>query len=133
MTEAETTHIEKTMMVGGLALLTSRVAQQKAHGEQVKNYAQFEVAEQETIVDILGSMKEPGKFSPFVRLPSDEQVEGTLDQDGKATLARLRNASGRFDTAYIAAHIDGHRKLLELQKNCLDSSKNVAAIYVASL
>jgi len=53
MGEAETTHAKDTGMVGSLSLLQSRLAVEKASDAKVKQFATWEVAEQETIGDIL--------------------------------------------------------------------------------
>src|SRR3954447_20960729 len=54
---AETKHMQETMRVGALALATSRIAVQKAQNPAVKQFAQFEVAEQETVAEVLKSMQ----------------------------------------------------------------------------
>lgn len=59
--EAEKKHAADTKMVGSLSLATSRVAEEKASDALVKTFAKWEVAEQETIADILKSMKGPAK------------------------------------------------------------------------
>jgi putative membrane protein len=53
MGQAEIQHIEDTLTVGSLALATSKVALEKAQHPLVKQFAQFEVAEQETVAEVL--------------------------------------------------------------------------------
>ncbi|RYE72887.1 MAG: hypothetical protein EOO81_02195, partial [Oxalobacteraceae bacterium] len=57
MGEAEMTHAEQTGMVGSLSLLQSRMAATMASDEKVKMFATWEVAEQETVGDVLKTMK----------------------------------------------------------------------------
>src|SRR3954468_13233311 len=54
---AEAKHMQDTKRVGAVALATSRLALQKAQNASVKQFAQFEVAEQETIAEVLKSMQ----------------------------------------------------------------------------
>ena len=49
--QAEAQHMQDTMRAGALALATSRIAVQKAQNPDVKKFARFEVAEQETIAE----------------------------------------------------------------------------------
>ena len=51
----------ETMAVGSMSLVASRVALSKVQDEDVKQFATFEVAEQETIADVLTSMMDPSK------------------------------------------------------------------------
>ena len=60
MGEAEMKHAKDTMMVGSLSLATSRVALTSATTDKAKQFAKWEVAEQETIADILKSMEMAG-------------------------------------------------------------------------
>ena len=53
MGDAEMKHTQETKKVGALSLATSRVAVTTAADGKVKYFAQLEVAEQETIADIL--------------------------------------------------------------------------------
>ena len=135
MGEAEMKHAMDTKMVGGLSLATSRVAQKMASGAKVKEFADFEVAEQETIADILktmesGSTKAEGALHP----PSEAEVEAMLDPMGKKTLADLKGMSGTgFDKAYVTAQLDGHKKLLTIQEDYLKVGQDREHLSVAKL
>ena len=134
MGDAETQHMKRTMTVGSLSLATSRIALKKATDADVKEFAQFEVAEQETIADILKSMKD-GSVSGTVKAPSESEVEANLDADGKAMLQKLEavKAGATFDKDYVKGQIDGHDMLLKIQEDYLASGKNPQAIAVAKL
>src|SRR4051812_12329048 len=56
---SEERHIMDTMSAGSMSLLASRAAVKKVRNDDVKEFAEFEVAEQETIADVLMSMKDP--------------------------------------------------------------------------
>jgi predicted outer membrane protein len=86
----------------------------------VKAFAKWEVAEQETIADILKSMEMGGKAEGALKPPSDDAVQKMLDADGKASLNKLKAAGGaEFDKAYVVAQLDGHKKLLTIQEDYL--------------
>ncbi|OWV79184.1 hypothetical protein ATY75_28910 [Rhizobium sp. N122] len=86
----------------------------------VKSFAKWEVAEQETIADILKSMEMGGKAEGALKPPSDDEVAKILDSDGKASLDSLKAASGaEFDKAFVTAQLEGHKKLLAIQEGYL--------------
>lgn len=134
MGEAETTHAEQTGMVGSLSLLESRMAATKASDAKVKQFAEWEVAEQETIGDILKSMKMDGEAQGALMPPTDEEALAMVDEAGKAKLEELEGLSGaEFDAAYVAANLEGHQKLLAIQEEYLTSGTNREHLSVAKL
>lgn len=135
MGEAEKKHAMETKMVGGLSLATSRVAVEKASDAMVKAFANWEVAEQETIADILKSMESADmKAEGAIHPPSEAEVEAMLDETGKKALADLNAASGAaFDKAYVTAQLDGHKKLLAIQEDYLKVGQNREHLSVTKL
>ena len=133
--ENEMKHDKDTGTVGALSLAESRVAETKATDAMVKQFAGFEVAEQETIADILMSMKaDPAAAEGALKKPTEAQVAAMLDPTGKAALAKLEGMSGAaFDRMYVTAQIDGHRKLLRIQEDYLKVGKNREHLAVAKL
>lgn len=132
--EAEKKHAAETKLVGSLSLATSRVAEEKASEAMVKAFAKWEVAEQETIGDILKTMEGAGKAEGALKPPSIEDVEAMLDAEGKASLEKLKSLSGAdFDKAYVTAQLDGHKKLLVIQENYLKAGQNREHLSVAKL
>lgn len=132
--DAERKHADDTKKVGSLSLVTSRVAVEKASDPMVKEFAKWEVAEQETIADILRSMEMDGKAEGALKPPSDSEVEAMLDAEGKAALDKLRAASGAaFDKAYVTAQLDGHKKLLSIQEDYLKVGQNREHLSVTKL
>jgi len=120
MGEAERQHAMETLRNGGLALRTSQMALQKGRSDAVKEFAGFEVTEQTTIAQII---KESKNMTP--------PPPGAMEQE---VMARLEQASGRsFDRAYIAAQIDGHRKLLQIQETYLQNGQDMPTRHVAML
>lgn len=136
MGDAEKTHAMKTMMVGSLSLATSRVALKKAHHPMVKQFSQFETAEQETIADILKSMMmDPMQAEGALHPPTDAEVQAQLDAKGKDMVMKLADMkSGRaFDSMYVQAQTDGHQQLLGIQEDYLKVGKNREHLSVAKL
>jgi putative membrane protein len=134
MGAAEQKHIMDTMAVGSLSLVASRVALKKVRDDDVKEFADFEVAEQETIADVLTSMMDPSKASGKLNPPSDSEARRHIPQDEQATLQKMEQMDGKeFETAYVRAQTEGHQKLLRIQEEYLASGKDPAHINVAKL
>ncbi|MDI6029152.1 DUF4142 domain-containing protein [Corticibacterium sp. UT-5YL-CI-8] len=135
MGEAEITHAQETKKVGALLLATSRVALTAAADPKVKQFAQWEVAEQETIADVLKSMEaEGGKAEGALHPPTEAETEASLDQDGKTKLNDLKGMTGAdFDKAYLASQMDGHKKLLQIQEEYLKVGQNREHLSVTKL
>jgi putative membrane protein len=136
MSEAAEKHLKDTMEVGSLSLVLSRIAEPKVKHAMLKQFAGFEIAEQETIADILKSMKMPGA-SPTgtVTAPTDAELMGNLDSAGKTSVEKMRamKAGADFDKAYIKAQVEGHRKLLEIQEAYLSKPDTADETHVAKL
>jgi putative membrane protein len=87
----------KVAMLGSAALQTSQLALTKASNPQVKMFAKFEAAEQETMGKIL---KDMGTAAPA---PSAED---------QALLTKLQSLSGSaFDKAFMQGQVETHKKL----------------------
>lgn len=116
----ETEHATDTLKVGGLALKTSQLAQSKAKAFRVVEFAEFEVAEQTMIAQIIQEATGMAPPAPDAR-----------DQ---ATLAAMQRLSGKaFEAGYVAAQIDGHNKLLAIQERYLATGRNADFRHVAML
>ncbi|UHC18988.1 DUF4142 domain-containing protein [Methylobacterium currus] len=106
MGEAEARYVADILAAGSASLATSRVALSKASGGDVKRFARCEVAEQETIADVLKAMRGPAQTaSGQAKPPVEPEVTGQLDPKGKAMLDKLEQAeSGKaFDMDTSAA------------------------------
>jgi putative membrane protein len=135
MGEAETKHAQDTKRAGALSLATSRVAVSKAASGKVKQFAEWEVAEQETIADVLKSMEAgEGTAEGALHPPTDAETEAAVDDQGKKKLADLKAMSGaEFDKAYLAAQLEGHKELLTLQETYLKAGQNREHLSVTKL
>ncbi|OAV49409.1 hypothetical protein A6U98_13760 [Rhizobium sp. WYCCWR10014] len=100
----------------------------------IKEFAKWEVAEQETIADILKSMETDGKAEGALKPPTESEVEAMLDADGKSSLDKLKATAGKdFDKAYVTAQLDGHKKLLTIQEDYLKVGQNREHLSVTKL
>jgi len=136
MGEAEAKHAADTSTVGLMSLETSRIALKKAQHPKVKEFAQFEVAEQETIADVLKSMRDQSTpASGQVKAPSAEVTQTNLDAKGKQMVEKLQKAEAGagFDREYVQGQIQGHQQLLQIQETYLKSGKDRENLNVTKL
>ena len=128
-------HIKDTMTVGSLSLMLSRIAQTKANHPRLKQFVEFEIAEQETVADVLKALQTNAAPTGSIKAPTDAELMQNLDEEGKAVVEKLRNlrAGTEFDRDYIHYEVEGHRKLLDIQEVYLKSPDNLDEINVAKL
>jgi len=135
MGQAEMQHMQQTMQLGQMALETSRLAQQKAKNENLKQFAQFEVEEQTTLAQILQSMMEPQTTSGTGQQGNAAPANMQMDAKSREMVQKLQQASAdAFDKEYLQGQIQGHRDLLQVQERYLQSnSQNREHMAVARL
>jgi putative membrane protein len=130
-------YVRQSLTASSLSLAASRIAAQKAQTDDLKEFAQMEEGEQETLADVLKSLSlQNASLNGRTRRPGDAEVEQNLDQRGRDTLERLRAepAGADFDRAYLGALATGHLELLRIQETYLDSGQsNANLINVAKL
>lgn len=129
-------YMREISTIGALSLAVSRIAQEKAQTDDLKEFAQLEVAEQETLADVMKSMQSLGVTDGTVKPPSEAEVEQHLDRRGRETLEKMRAtpAGAEFDREYLAAQATGHLELLRVQETYLNSGNgNRDFINVAKL
>jgi putative membrane protein len=119
-------YLRETSAAGSFSLAASRLAQEKAQTDDLKEFAQLEAAEQETLADVLKSLRNPGLIAGIVKAPSDADVEQYLDRRGRDQLENMRAAPAgtEFDREYLAAQATGHLELLRIQESYLNSGRN---------
>jgi putative membrane protein len=108
-------YVVQTLTVGSVALQTSQIAAEKATDPMVQEFAGLEVGEQQAIASVL-SATEAGRTPP--ELPAEEAA--------KIEELNGMEAGAEFDAAYIQGQIDGHNRLLEIQR--MLSSETVATL-----
>ncbi len=119
-------YIRETSAIGALSLALSRIAQEKAETDDLKEFAQLEVAEQEALADVVKSLQNPSLMEGTLKPPGAAEVEQHLDQRGREKLEKMRAAppGTEFDREYLAAQATGHLELLRIQETYLNSGRN---------
>ena len=120
MGPAERRHHMDTMMVGAVALETSRLAQSRAADPMVRRFADFEVEEQTTISEILNEM---------MRMPPPPPP--AADRRMMEQLASLRGRD--FDRMYLQGQLSGHQRLLQIRDTYLSQGRQPHHRHIAML
>ena len=115
----------ESLQTGMLSLETSKVAQQSADNPKVKQFANFEVAEQETLGDIIKSMTTDHSGKSTNPAPRGDARSGNAAApqtsptvETAAALKKLQALKGaQFDEEYVKSQIAGHERLLTIQED----------------
>jgi putative membrane protein len=129
-------YMKRTMSVGSLSLAISRIASPRVKSPMLKQFVGFEIAEQETIGDILKAMMSPNaKPSGTITPPSDADVMSALDATQKSMVQKLNEMKGGvdFDRSYVKAEVEGHHQLLGIQEAYLKIADSLDKTNVAKL
>lgn len=131
---ADTKYIQDTMRVGSASLATSRIAAQKAQNASVKQFATFEVAEQETMAEVLKSM-EGATITSGQGKATNAEAQDQMDAKGKEMLQKLQAAKAgpEFDAEYLRGQKEGHQELLKIQETYIGSGRLREAVNVSKL
>jgi putative membrane protein len=132
MGQADMQHLQQTMMLGMVALETSRIALEKARNDDLKQFARFETDEQTTLSEVIRSMMDPlGTATTGAATPSQSTSVAAptagmtmqIDAKGREMLQKLNQSSGaEFDREYLQGQVQGHRDLLQVQERYLQSN-----------
>jgi putative membrane protein len=132
MGQADMQHLQQTMMLGMVALETSRIALEKARNDDLKQFAKFEADEQTTLSEVIRSMMDPlGTATTGAATPGQSTSAATptggmtmqIDAKGREMLQKLNQSSGaEFDREYLQGQVQGHRDLLQVQERYLQSN-----------
>lgn len=122
--QAEQKHAAETLAAGAVALEMSRVARDKAQNAWAKKFAQYEIAEQETIAEVLKSMgAQPAAMNAQETRMTQSMIKRLTDAP----------AGAAFDRAYVDGQIQGHQELLRIQEEYLAAGKDRSHVNVAKL
>jgi putative membrane protein len=134
-TDAQHKRITDTTAVGSLSLLLSRIAPPKVSHPLLKQFAQFEIAEPETVADVLKAIQTNAASTGAVQASTDADLMQNLDDAGKASVEKFRaqRPGAQFDRDYIRYQVEGHRKLLDIQEVYLKAPDNLDHTNVAKL
>ena len=123
---ADEQYVRQTLAAGSLSLAVSRIAEGKLQTDDLKEFAQLEAAEQETLADVLKSLQNPSLTDATTKPLSDAEMEQHLDQSGREQLEKMRAApaGAEFDREYLEGQTNGHLELLRIQETYLGSGRN---------
>jgi len=115
--------------------MLSRIALPKVNYSRLKQFADFEIADQETAADVLNAIKTSAAPSGTVPTPTDAEVMQNVDAAGKAAVEKLRGMSAgtALDREYIREEVEGHHKLLDIQEAYLKAPDNLDETNFAKL
>ncbi|MBV8512038.1 MAG: DUF4142 domain-containing protein [Xanthobacteraceae bacterium] len=130
----EAKYMRDALAMGSLALASSQLALQKASHPKVKEFAQFEIAEQETVADVMKSLtsEQPTRT---VNPPSEAEVKQNMTPPASHQLDKLQSAQAgpEFDVAYVQDQADGHGVLLKIHEEYLRVGRDAGAMNIAKL
>jgi putative membrane protein len=131
----ESDHIRQTTAIGCLSLLVSRMATEKINIPKLREFALLEAAEQETILDVLKSLQNPGQVKGTVRTLSDADLEAQLVPLSLQILNKMRGmeAGADFSREFFLVQSEAHQQLLRVQEDYLKLGREPASINVAKL
>jgi putative membrane protein len=119
---ADEDYVRQTLAAGSLSLAISRMAQEKLQSDDLREFAQLETAEQDTLAEVLKSLQNSAPIDRAIKPPGQTQVE----QSGREELEKMRSAPAgpEFDRQYLDAQTSGHLELLRIQEAYLNSGRN---------
>ena len=115
---------------------SSRIASPRSTLAHLKQFTEFEIAEQETIADILKAIQSGAALrTDRSRLQRTRSSRKTWTRRARPLCrsCATRAAGAAFDREYLRAEIDGHRKLLDIQEAYLRSPDDLDETNVAKL
>ena len=134
--QADLQYIQQTLAVGTVSLQESNFAVSKAQNPRVKRFAAFEVAEQNTLSDVLHSFSDPAATaSTSAGAKQAASTAPELPAADAAVMERMSKAQpgAAFDKDYVAAQLKGHQDLLAIQERYIAASGNREATSIARL
>ena len=135
--QADRQYVQQALALGTVSLQQSNFALTKAQNPRVKQFAEFEVGEQNLLADIMHSFADPNATASTTRgAQAAASSAPELPAKDAQAMERLSKASGgaAFDKDYVTLQIQGHQELLKLQDDYLkQGSGNRETTNVAKL
>lgn len=134
--QADSHYIQQALALSTVSLQQSNFALAKAQNPRVKQFAQFEIGEQNTLTDIMHSFAEPATTaSTTTGAKAAAATAPELSQKDSAAMERLSKAQpgAAFDRDYVELQIEGHQRLLKLQDDQIQKSGNREMTNIAKL
>jgi putative membrane protein len=134
--QADRQYIQQALALGTVSLQQSNFALSKAQNPRVKQFAEFEIGEQNNLTDVLHSFADPAATaSTTTGAQASAATAPELPQEDSAAMERLSKAQGGagFDRDYVALQLQGHQRLLKLQEDQLQKSGSREMTNIAKL
>jgi putative membrane protein len=135
--QADRQYIQQALALSTVSLQQSNFALTKAQSPRVKQFAEFEVGEQNLLTEIMHSFADPNATASTTRgAQAAASTAPELPPKDAQAMERLSKAAGgaAFDKDYVALQIQGHQELLKLQEDYLkQGSGNRETTNVAKL
>jgi predicted outer membrane protein len=135
--QADRQYIQQALALSTVSLQQSNFALTKAQNPRVKQFAEFEVGEQNLLTEIMHSFADPNATASTTRgAQAAASTAPELPVKDAQAMERLSKAAGgaAFDKDYVALQIQGHQELLKLQDDYLkQGSGNRETTNVAKL
>ncbi|WP_230534135.1 DUF4142 domain-containing protein [Microvirga roseola] len=122
-TQSAAQYIRQSLAVGTVSLQNSYFARSKAQHPRVRQFAEFEIAEQTALETVLQSFNEPAATAS-TRAAQAASTAPVIPPQKDAPMVQLSHAQPgpAFDRAYVEAEIRNHRDLLAVQERYLQSN-----------
>lgn len=120
--QADRQYIQQALALSTVSLQQSNFALTKAQNPRVKQFAEFEVGEQNLLTEIMHSFADPNATASTTRgAQAAASIAPELAPKDAQAMERLSKAQGgaAFDRDYVALQIQGHQELLKLQEDYL--------------
>jgi putative membrane protein len=135
--QADRQYIQQALALSTVSLQQSNFALTKAQNPRVKQFAEFEVGEQNLLTEIMHSFADPNATASTTRgAQTAASTAPELPAKDAQAMERLSKAQAgaAFDKDYVTLQIQGHQELLKLQEDYLkQGSGNRETTNVAKL
>lgn len=123
--QADRQYVQQVLAAGTVSLQQANFAIGKAQNPRVKQFAEFEIGEQNTLQDVMHSFADPAATASTTK--GAQQAAATapeLPPQDAAAMEKLSKAQAgpAFDRDFVAMQIDGHQKLLSIQEQYLKTN-----------
>jgi putative membrane protein len=135
--QADRQYVQQALALSTVSLQQSNFALSKAQNPRVKQFAEFEIGEQNLLTEIMHSFADPNATASTTRgAQTAAATAPELPAKDAQAMERLSKAQAgaAFDKDYVALQIQGHQELLKLQESYLQQgSGNRETTSVAKL
>jgi putative membrane protein len=124
--DPELQYVLDTLAESATALELSRLAQERAADEAIKRFAKLELAEQQTVMEVLHAFsRERTELAPQTRPKTESSAK--IDQ------LRAAREGMEFDRFFVDGQLGVHRQLLRIQERYLARGEEAPLRAIASL